>query len=101
MTWGTGRQLPADWPARKQACHERDNWRCVDCGLHDPSGKLLECDHIGHRDDHRIENLATRCTDRSKGGNGCHRRRTNAQAAAARAQQPTRQRPQTRHPGLR
>lgn len=76
--------LPTDWDERRQARLQLDNWTCVDCGLHDPTGRLLECDHDGDRHDHRIESLRTRCTDRRHGGNGCHRRRTQQQAAEAR-----------------
>lgn len=97
MTWTNGRNLPTDWAARKRQRHELDGWRCVDCGLHDPTGRLLEADHIGHRDDHRIEALRTRCADRSKGGNGCHRKRTTKQAQAAR---PLQARRREDHPGL-
>ena len=78
--------LPANWPALKRACHQRDNWTCVDCGLHDPTGRLLEADHDGDRDDHRIDNLRTRCTLARKGGNGCHDKHTKRQAAEARRQ---------------
>lgn len=69
--------LPPDWKQRKRKRHEIDNWTCVDCGHHDPTGRTLECDHDGDRNDHRIESLRTRCSDQA---NGCHRKRTQAQA---------------------
>lgn len=74
--------LPSNWQALRLQRFELDGWACVDCGLHDPTGRLLECDHDGDRDDHRIESLRTRCCDIAKGGRGCHRRHTSAQAAA-------------------
>mgnify|MGYP003543297415 CR=1 FL=1 len=76
-------ELPSDWKQRKQQRHVIDNWTCVDCGLRDPSGRTLECDHLV-RDDHRVEMLRTRCCDVAKGGNGCHRQQTSAQATEAR-----------------
>lgn len=76
--------LPPDWNRRRLQRFQIDNWTCVDCGHHDPTGATLECDHDGDRHDHRIENLRTRCTDRAKGGNGCHRRRTQQQARTGR-----------------
>lgn len=78
--WATSTRratLPADWQRRRLAVFRRDNWRCIDCGHHDPTGRTLECDHTGDRHDHRTQSLATRCGP-------CHRQRTLAQAARAR-----------------
>ena len=91
-------ELPSDWAVRRLTVFERDNWTCVDCGLSDPTCRLLECDHIGANADHRLHMLTTRCADRSKGGNGCHRKRTSQQATAGRT---TTRRPAEPHPGLR
>lgn len=92
MAWA-GRDLPSDWAHRKRTRHQLDGWTCVDCGHHDPTGRTLEADHIGHRDDHRIEALRTRCAR-------CHARRTKAQAAAGRAAMPRARRAAEPHPGL-
>lgn len=103
MPWSSSNrrnELPGDWPTRRLARFELDYWTCVDCGLSDPTGRLLECDHIGRPDDHRLDMLRTRCADISKGGNGCHRKRTTTQAAQARSNQPKTTRPPERHPGL-
>lgn len=89
--------LPPDWAGRKRRRHQLDNWTCVDCGWHDPTGRTLDCDHTGDRDDHRIASLRTRCNERA---NGCHRRRTQRQAAEARAARPSRRRADPPHPGL-
>lgn len=90
--------LPPNWRSLRQQRFAIDDWTCVDCGHRDSSGASLECDHIGDRDDHRIEQLRTRCGRRA---NDCHGKRTRAQAAAARAARPTRLRPPRPHPGLR
>ena len=100
MTW-QGRQLPPNWQTLRRQRFDLDGWACVDCGHHDPTGSTLECDHIGDRDDHRLEKLRTRCADIAKGGNGCHRQRTNEAAASARGVGTTRLRPPPAHPGLR
>jgi 5-methylcytosine-specific restriction enzyme A len=92
---GPDRRFPSDWRSLRQQRFELDGWRCVDCGYWDPSGASLECDHIGHRDDHRIEMLRTRCGRRA---NNCHGRKTARQANDAK---PKRLRPPTPHPGLR
>jgi len=97
MSWNTSNrrnELPPDWRHRKHAVHQRDNWTCIDCGHHDPTGRTLECDHTANRHNHELHTLATRC-------HTCHTRRTQAQAAAARTQR-SRQRPQHQpHPGLK
>lgn len=82
--------LPSNWAALKRQCHQRDGWTCVDCGLYDPTGRLLEADHTGGRNDHT--KLATRCTSVRKGGNGCHDKHTKQQAADARRQAAARRR---------
>ena len=85
--WATstrGNELPRGWSRIRRQRFAIDGWRCVDCGLHDPTGRLLECDHIGAPDDHRLQSLRTRCCDIAAGGNGCHRRHTSTQADMAR-----------------
>jgi 5-methylcytosine-specific restriction enzyme A len=93
---GGGRTMPPNWRQIRQERFELDCWRCVDCGHWDPSGISLECDHIGHRDDHRLEMLRTRCGKRSP--NNCHGRKTSREAQA---RKPSRLRPPTPHPGLK
>lgn len=72
--------LPPDWNRRRQATFRRDGWRCTTCGHHDPTGRTLECDHTGDRNDHT--RLTTLCGHGAP--NNCHGRRTKQQAAAAR-----------------
>lgn len=92
MTW-QGRNLPPNWSTLRRQRFTLDRWTCVDCGHHDPTGATLECDHIGHRDDHRIEQLRTRCKP-------CHARRTTTQRQAAIDAMPKAKRPIGRHPGM-
>ncbi len=59
------------WRRQRQQTFERDNWTCVHCGHHDPTGDTLECDH----DDNG--NLRTLCIP-------CHKQRTREQSIRAR-----------------
>lgn len=93
MTW-QGRQLPPNWQTLRRQRFTIDRWTCVDCGHHDPTGRTLECDHTGHRDDHRLEHLRTRCTT-------CHAQRTATQRQAAIDAMPKARRTPGPHPGLR
>jgi 5-methylcytosine-specific restriction protein A len=88
-------EFPPDWSARRQERFEIDDWTCVDCGHYDPSGITLECDHIGDRHDHRIEQLRTRCGKRSP--NNCHGKKSARQGGEAGARM---RRPDPPHPGL-
>ena len=88
------RNLPANWHTLRTQTLARDHWTCTECGHHDPTGRTLECDHIGDRDNHDPVNLRTLCQR-------CHRRRTDLQAQAGRGVGPLRRRPPVRHPGLR
>lgn len=88
-------ELPPDWNQRRLARFELDDWTCVDCAWEDPTGRTLECDHIGDRHDHRIEQLRTRCGKRAP--NNCHGRKSGRQGGLAGAR---RARPKPRHPGL-
>lgn len=69
--------LPPHWERIRRAVFKRDRYKCVDCAHHDRTGRTLECDHIGDRDDHSLPNLATRCAP-------CHAERTKRQAADGR-----------------
>lgn len=59
------------WRRQRQQQFAADDYTCQGCGHRDPTTKTLECDH----DDHG--QTRTLCVD-------CHRRRTLAQAHAAR-----------------
>lgn len=85
--------LPPDWRRRRLARFQLDGWTCVDCGWCDPTGRTLECDHIGSRDDHRLDALRTRCGP--KAPRNCHGRKTGREAQARR----TPKRAAEPHPG--
>jgi 5-methylcytosine-specific restriction protein A len=93
--WGTSTRLsrlPKNWRKIRKQVLERDP-TCRICGVR-PS---VIADHIeAMKDDHRLEALQGVCDP-------CHRRKTAAEAAAARAAspRPTRMRPPEPHPGLR
>lgn len=86
--------LPPDWRRRRLARFQLDGWTCVDCGWCDPTGRTLECDHIGSRDDHRLDALRTRCGP--KAPRNCHGRKTGREAQARR----TPKRAAEPHPGM-
>lgn len=93
MGWETSdrrQRLPPDWNARRRRVLERDRGICHVCGL--PGADQV--DHVIAGDDHSDANLA------AIHAVPCHRDKTTAEAAAARARQPRRQRPAERHPGL-
>ncbi|EFL07203.1 MULTISPECIES: hypothetical protein [Actinomycetes] len=99
MTAWRAAPLPPDWAERRAACLERDEYRCrhtYSDGTRCAETTRLEADHIGDRDDHRIEMLRTKCTWH-------HRRRTAAQggqaAAAKRRRRSRHQHPADRHRG--
>lgn len=82
-------ELPPDWHRTRCRILERDPICCA-CHLMPPA----EVDHIHDPHDHDDTNLQGLCTD-------CHKRKTQAEAQAARARK-TRRRPQReQHPGLR
>lgn len=91
--WRTS-PLPPGWKRLRLAVLERDGHRCTwtENGIRCTETEHLECDHIGDRDDHSIDNLRTLCS-------GHHARRTGHQAYAA-SNQALRRRPSRRHPGL-
>lgn len=93
MPWTTSNrraELPANWPAIRQAVIARDRGICQQCG--DPG---TDVDHIHGKHDHRLENLQLLCGRGSR--NDCHGRKTQAQANTAR---PRQKRAPERHPGL-
>ena len=83
-------RLPAGWSHRiVPRILERDNRICHVCG----EAGADQVDHVIAGDDHSDSNLA------AIHDNPCHRRKTAAEAAAARAAKPQRNRPPERHPG--
>ena len=60
------------WTRTRREILARDDHSCTRCGLHDPTGRMLQVDH----DDEG--GLRTLCI-------GCHKQRTQAQSAAARS----------------
>ena len=103
MAWeGSTRKetLPPDWPQRRQAVFARDGNRCV---VIKKDGRRCwddasDCDHVGDRNDHRLENLRSLCSWH-------HQRRSSMQGGTASAQagQARRKsilRPPEQHPGL-
>lgn len=58
-------ELPVDWPARRKECFDRDGWRCtylLPNGSRCPA-RATDCDHVGPKWDHRLENLTSLCSD--------------------------------------
>lgn len=101
MSWeGSTRKetLPSDWRERRAAVFARDGNRCVVIkkdGRRCWDREQLECDHIGDREDHSLENLRTLCSWH-------HQRRSASQGGTASANRPRPQikrQPET-HPGL-
>ncbi|WP_433240285.1 HNH endonuclease [Actinomadura nitritigenes] len=96
-SWRTS-PLPADWPARVRAVHQRDQscrWPISlipgdVCG----STERLEVDHINGASNHELWNLQLLCRRH-------HALKTGRESAAARkAKRASRTRPAERHPGL-
>lgn len=100
MAWdGSTRKetLPPDWRQRRAAVFARDGNRCV---IVKKNGrrcwdKATDCDHIGSRDDHSLQNLRSLCAWH-------HGKRSASQGGTASANRPKRQinRPPETHPGL-
>ncbi len=87
MAWGVHRTdrretLPPDWPARRAKTFARDGYQCIhvrsDNGLRCTETTNLECDHIGDRGDHSLDNLRTLCRYH-------HAKRSGGQGGAAAA----------------
>lgn len=98
MAWDTSTRrarLPKGWARHyRTPVLERDGHRCR---IQRPgcTGTATEVDHIKPGDDHSLTNLQAACT-------WCHRKKTDDEAAAARAATPalTTKRPTESHPGL-
>lgn len=72
--------LPPDWWKIRGQVLKRDGWRCrwiLPSGARCPR-KATDVDHMGDRDDHRLERLRSLCADH-------HKKVTARQAIAARA----------------
>lgn len=92
-SWSYRRSLPPNWRGIRSAVMLRDERTCRFCGK-----EATDVDHIGNRDDHRLENLRALCA-------ACHASRTGRQGVAALAEgrrraRKTLRRPVERHPGL-
>lgn len=88
------RRLPKNWPNLRRATFERDGQQCTE-QLGDGSrcpGPAEECDHIVPGDDHRLENLTSKCK--------AHHRRKSGQEGNRARSKPTLRRPAEQHPGL-
>ena len=85
--------LPPNWATLRQQRFTIDGWACIDCGLTDETGRLLQADHIGAPNDHRLQALRTRCEN-------CHKRVTHQRLAQARQKRAAlKNRPPEPHPG--
>lgn len=87
MAWGIHRTdrretLPPDWPARRAKTFARDGYQCVhvreDTEQRCNETTNLECDHIGDRGNHSLDNLRTLCRYH-------HAKRTGGQGGTAAA----------------
>lgn len=99
MAWDTSTRrsrLPKDWAKRVRAVRRRDRDTCYVCGGAECGNQRIEVDHVKRGDDHSLANLA--CI----GADPCHKRKTAAEAAEARAlnPSPSRRRPPEEHPGV-
>lgn len=57
-----GREVPADWLAKREFVFARDGYACVYCGS---GGLELHCDHVepvARGGSHEVENLVTACS---------------------------------------
>lgn len=87
--------LPANWRALRLEVADRAHWICewVEAGQR-CSAKGSECDHIGDRDDHRIEMLRWLCSAH-------HQADTQRRAQEARRKYAEPLRAPEAHPGRR
>lgn len=81
MGWETSdrrEHLPPNWRSLRRQCFSRDGYRCVAILSNGLRCKEVptECDHIGDRDDHRLEMLQSLCEFH-------HGKKTGQQGAAA------------------
>lgn len=104
MAWGVHRTdrretLPPDWPARRASTFARDGYQCVhvreDNEQRCTETTNLECDHIGDRGDHSLDNLRTLCRYH-------HAKRSGGQGGVASATRKRKKytRPAEEHPPL-
>lgn len=91
--------LPKEWPALRLAVFARDGNRCVIIKANGRRcwDKATDCDHIGDREDHSMENLRSLCAWH-------HQRRSSSQGRRGRskAEEPWRKllrREPEKHPG--
>lgn len=92
--------LPANWESLRQAVFRRDGNRCV---IIKRDGRRcwdrdVECDHIGDRNDHRMENLQSVCSWHHLRKSGSQGGKASAAARKKRRDEYRRQ-PEV-HPGL-
>lgn len=85
-------RLPKNWEAARRRILQRDNHHCQ-LRLEGCTGRATEVDHRVAGDNHDPTNLQAVCSS-------CHKRKTQAEAALARAPRPSRRRAQPNHPGL-
>lgn len=114
MTWprtsARRAQLPPDWPARRKARLELDQYRCTapitvgqattesvagmaDVRVERCPARAIDVDHDRHPADHRIEALRSLCAWH-------HKEKTQAEAQRARGVGAARLRKKQPHPGL-
>lgn len=87
---------PGNWKTIRAQVLRRDGHQCTwtePDGTRCQATTALECDHIGDRDNHNLDNLRTLCSWH-------HGKRTAAQALAARIAKHPKRTPR-RPPGLR
>lgn len=104
------RHLPKDWAKIREAVFQRDGYRCTQalprtgkrCPNHrgDAKGTQLQCDHLGSKWHHSMDNLTTLCKFH-------HDKKTSDQGVAAREKRKNppskaaRGRRVEQHPGLK
>ena len=94
MAWPTGTNRPHVSPSTRRRILKRDDYTCQHCGAIDTP---LEVDHIdntrgfGYDEDNNMQALCV----------ACHKRKTQQEAATARATRRARRKlPTGQHPGL-
>lgn len=94
MSWSENRApLPSNWDSIRKIVFERDGFTCK-LAWSMCTGRATEVDHVRDRDDHRLSNLRSVCSE-------CHEVRSKRQAAKAARAKAALGRPRVRrHPGL-
>ena len=95
MAWATSdrsARLPSNWSKLRLRVLRRDGWLCQ---IHGDGCRLVarEVDHVVAGDDHSMANLQSVCVP-------CHKRKTQAESATARAAMPRMARGSEPHPGV-